>query len=192
MSRFASRVPFRKVGRSGERMPTLLMMHGMTGTADMMRPFAEAILPEGGPARARRSVPSSSSWICVVAVRGLERFTDPTRQPEPHGIVRRGCLLGAAGAGGCAARPAGPLVVGGFSMGGAMAQEMLHLPLADRIIGVIALGTRLIRPMELRLRLEELERSISSGCTGSVTCVSRSRTDGRLHIYSKTQVGPPN
>lgn len=43
-------------------------------------------------------------------------------------------------------------------MGGAMAQEMLHLPLADRIIGVIALGTRLIRPMELRLRLEELER----------------------------------
>ena len=28
-------------------MPTLLMMHGMTGTADMMRPFAEAILPEG-------------------------------------------------------------------------------------------------------------------------------------------------
>ena len=28
-------------------MPTLVMMHGMTGTADMMRPFAEKILPEG-------------------------------------------------------------------------------------------------------------------------------------------------
>jgi hypothetical protein len=28
-------------------MPTLVMMHGMTGTADMMRPFAEKILPDG-------------------------------------------------------------------------------------------------------------------------------------------------
>ena len=28
-------------------MPTLVMMHGMTGTSEMMRPFAEKILPEG-------------------------------------------------------------------------------------------------------------------------------------------------
>ena len=28
-------------------MPTLVMMHGMTGTAEMMRPFAEKILPDG-------------------------------------------------------------------------------------------------------------------------------------------------
>ena len=28
-------------------MPTLVMMHGMTGTAEMMRPFAEKILPLG-------------------------------------------------------------------------------------------------------------------------------------------------
>jgi len=28
-------------------MPTLIMMHGMTGTAEMMQPFAEKILPEG-------------------------------------------------------------------------------------------------------------------------------------------------
>ena len=38
-----------------------------------------------------------------------------------------------------------------------MAQEMLQLPLADRIIGLVALGTRLVRPIELRLRLEELD-----------------------------------
>jgi len=53
--------------------------------------------------------------------------------------------------------PMGPLVVGGFSQGGAMAQEMLQLPIADRIQGVICMGTRLVRPMELRLRLGELE-----------------------------------
>ena len=28
-------------------MPTLIMMHGMTGDASMMRPFAEKVLPEG-------------------------------------------------------------------------------------------------------------------------------------------------
>ena len=28
-------------------MPTLVMMHGMTGTSEMMRPFAEKILPNG-------------------------------------------------------------------------------------------------------------------------------------------------
>ena len=28
-------------------LPTLVMMHGMTGTSDMMRPFAEKILPKG-------------------------------------------------------------------------------------------------------------------------------------------------
>jgi predicted esterase len=53
--------------------------------------------------------------------------------------------------------PMGPLVVGGFSQGGAMAQEMLQLPMADRIIGVIAIGTRLVRGMELGLRLAELD-----------------------------------
>jgi predicted esterase len=51
----------------------------------------------------------------------------------------------------------GPLVVGGFSQGGAMAQEMLQLPMADRIIGVVAIGTRLVRGMELGLRLSELD-----------------------------------
>ena len=28
-------------------MPTLVMMHGMTGTAEMMKPFAKSILPQG-------------------------------------------------------------------------------------------------------------------------------------------------
>ena len=54
--------------------------------------------------------------------------------------------------------PLGPLVVGGFSQGGAMAQELLQLPIADRIVGLICIGTRLIRPMELRMRLDELDK----------------------------------
>lgn len=138
-------------------MPTLIMMHGMTGDASMMRPFAEKILPEG--------------WTLLVPE---ARFAHPQRgltwwryEDFDADVTRRMSLsrrelmdvdaslsqleqLIAEQA------PMGPLIVGGFSQGGAMAQELLQLPIADRIEGVICMGTRLVRPMELRLRLEEL------------------------------------
>jgi len=124
------------------------MMHGMTGNAAMMRPFAEKILPEG--------------WTLIVPE---ARYMQPRRgrtwwryEDEDADATRRMNLsrrelidvdsslsqleqLIAEHA------PMGPLVVGGFSQGGAMAQEMLQLPMADRIIGVIAIGTRLVRGM---------------------------------------------
>ena len=134
------------------------MMHGMTGDASMMRPFAEKILPDG--------------WTLLVPE---ARFAHPTRgrtwwryEDFDADVTRRMSLsrkelmdvdsslsqlekLIAEEA------PMGPLVVGGFSQGGAMAQELLQLPVADRIQGVVCMGTRLVRPMELRLRLSELE-----------------------------------
>ena len=133
-------------------------MHGMTGDASMMRPFAEKILPDG--------------WTLLVPE---ARFAHPTRgrtwwryEDFDADVTRRMSLsrkelmdvdsslsqlekLIAEEA------PMGPLVVGGFSQGGAMAQELLQLPVADRIQGVVCMGTRLVRPMELRLRLSELE-----------------------------------
>jgi len=138
-------------------VPTLIMMHGMTGDASMMRPFAEKIVPAG--------------WTLLVPE---ARFKHPNRgytwwryEDFDADVTRRGRLsrrellevdaslsqleqLIAEQA------PLGPLVVGGFSQGGAMAQELLQLPIADRIEGVVCMGTRLVRPMELRLRLEEL------------------------------------
>ena len=134
------------------------MMHGMTGDASMMRPFAEKILPDG--------------WTLLVPE---ARFAHPTRgrtwwryEDFDADVTRRMSLsrkelmdvdsslsqlekLIAEEA------PMGPLVVGGFSQGGAMAQELLQRPVADRIQGVVCMGTRLVRPMELRLRLSELE-----------------------------------
>ena len=130
------------------------MMHGMTGDASMMRPFAEKVLPEG--------------WTLLVPE---ARFPHPIRgrtwwryEDEDADVTRRRNLsrrelmdvdaslsqleqLIASQA------PMGPLVVGGFSQGGAMAQELLHLPVADRIVGLVFMGTRLGRPMELRMRL---------------------------------------
>ena len=139
-------------------MPTLLMMHGMTGTSEMMQAFAEGILPEGWTLlvpQGRYPHPRRGwswwryeNWHAPPAERaGLSRIelmdVDASLAQLEQEVARHA--------------PVGPLVVGGFSMGGAMAQEMLHLPLAERIIGVIALGTRLVRPMELRHRLSELK-----------------------------------
>jgi predicted esterase len=134
-------------------------MHGMTGDASMMRPFAEKICPEG--------------WTLLIPE---GRFLHPTRgrtwwryEDYDADTTRRSNLsrielidvdsslsqlekLISQNA------PLGPLVIGGFSQGGAMAQEILQLPIADRIVGLICIGTRLVRPMELRIRLEELDR----------------------------------
>ena len=139
-------------------MPTLIMMHGMTGTAAMMQPFAEKICPEG--------------WTLIVPE---ARFTHTNRgktwwryEDFDADVTRRRTLsrkelmdvdssLSQLEQIIAEHAPMGPLVVGGFSQGGAMAQELLQLPIADRIKGVICMGTRLVRPMELRMRLDELD-----------------------------------
>jgi predicted esterase len=138
-------------------MPTLIMMHGMTGDASMMRPFAEKILPEGWTLlvpEARYPHPNRGfTWW-----RYEDFDADVTRRMN---LSRRELMDVDASLSQlekliAEEAPLGPLVVGGFSQGGAMAQELLQLPIADRIEGVVCMATRLVRPMELRLRLEEL------------------------------------
>ena len=138
-------------------MPTLIMMHGMTGDASMMRPFAEKILPEGWTLlvpEARYQHPNRGfTWW-----RYEDFDADVTRRMN---LSRRELMDVDASLSQlekliAEEAPLGPLVVGGFSQGGAMAQELLQRPVADRIEGVVCMTTRLVRPMELRLRLEEL------------------------------------
>ena len=139
-------------------MPTLIMIHGMTGDASMMRPFAEKILPEG--------------WTLIVPearynhpMRGLTwwRYEDYDIDATRRLNLSRRELIDVDSSLSQLEKiiseqaPLGPLVVGGFSQGGAMAQELMHLPIADRIVGIICIGTRLVRPMELRMRLQELD-----------------------------------
>ena len=134
------------------------MMHGMTGNAAMMRPFAEKILPDGWTllvpeARFNHPIRGFTWW------RYDDFYADVTRRMSlsrtelmdvDSSLSQLEKLIAEEA-------PLGPLVVGGFSQGGAMAQELLQLPIADRIQGVVCMGTRLVRPMELRLRLSELE-----------------------------------
>ena len=139
-------------------MPTLIMMHGMTGDASMMRPFAEKILPEGWTllvpeARFKHPVRGFTWW----------RYEDFDADVTRRMMLSRKELMDVDSSLSQLEKliaeeaPMGPLVVGGFSQGGAMAQELLQLPIADRIQGVVCMATRLVRPMELRLRLNELE-----------------------------------
>ena len=139
-------------------MPTLIMMHFMNGYASMMRPFAEKILPEGWTlivpeARYNHPMRGLTWWryedYDIDATRRLnlsrrELIDVDSRLSQLEKIISEQA-------------PLGPLVVGGFSQGGAMAQELMHLPIADRIVGIICIGTRLVRPMELRMRLQELD-----------------------------------
>ncbi len=133
-------------------MPTLVMMHGMTGTSEMMQPFAEKILPDG--------------WDLVVPQAQFEhpnrgytwwRYEGPD-QPGRRILSARelsdvdSSLLTLS-----KLLPNDELVLGGFSQGGAMAQELLQFDL--RIIGIITIATRAVRPMELRQRLSEIEKS---------------------------------
>ncbi len=127
------------------------MMHGMTGTAEMMRPFAEKILPEG--------------WNLLVPEASFEhtsrgytwwRYDSSPDPGKMHlsanelkdldvSLLKLKEIL-----------PDDKLVLGGFSQGGVMAQELLQFDLD--IIGIIAIGTRVVRPLELRFRLQELPK----------------------------------
>lgn len=46
--------------------------------------------------------------------------------------------------------PDGPIIVGGFSQGAAIASALLESEIQSRIIGLVLLGTKTIRPEELR------------------------------------------
>jgi len=128
------------------------MMHGMTGTATMMRPFAEKILPEG--------------WDLIVPEAQFEHprrgFTwwryeggdNPNRRilsskelaDVDSSLLKLIELI-----------PQDNVVLGGFSQGGAMAQELLQFDID--VLGIIAMGTRVVRPLELRQRLQEIPKS---------------------------------
>ena len=139
-------------------MPTLIMMHGMTGDASMMRPFAEKILPEGWTllvpeARYKHPMRGRTWWRYENYDSDVTRRLNLSRTElmDVDASLSQLEQLIAEEA------PMGPLIVGGFSQGGAIAQELLHLPIADRIQGLVCMGTRLVRPMELRMRLRDLE-----------------------------------
>ena len=130
-------------------MPTLVMMHGMTGTAEMMRPFAEKILPDGWSllvpeAEFEHSSRGYTWWRYEGGDQPGRRILSATELSDvDSSLLKLSNLL-----------PDEKLVLGGFSQGGAMAQELLQFE--HDVLGIIAIGTRVVRPLELRQRLQEI------------------------------------
>ena len=133
-------------------MPTLVMMHGMTGTSEMMRPFAEKILPEGWnllvPQAEFEHPNRGYTWWRYEGGDnpGRRILTAKELSDVDASLLKLSNVL-----------PDDELVLGGFSQGGAMAQELLQFNL--KVLGVIAIGTRAVRPLELRDRLTEISPS---------------------------------
>ena len=133
-------------------MPTLVMMHGMTGTAAMMRPFAEKILPEGWDlivpqAQFEHPKRGFTWWRYEGGDNPNRRILTSTELSDVDSSLLKLIEL----------IPRENVVLGGFSQGGAMAQELLQFDID--IIGIIAMGTRVVRPLELRQRLQEIPTS---------------------------------
>jgi len=133
-------------------MPTLVMMHGMTGTATMMRPFAEKILPEGWDlivpeAQYEHPKRGFTWWRYEGGDNPNRRILSSTELSDVDSSLLKLIEL----------IPRDNVVLGGFSQGGAMAQELLQFDID--VLGIIAMGTRVVRPLELRQRLQEIPKS---------------------------------
>lgn len=123
---------------------TLVMLHGMTGTSNKMLPLANKLVP--------------SNWeiFCPEAIiphptRGgfawwlRDEFNDPSGPLNPldeksmeqarDSVTRVIEEI-----------PEGPLIIGGFSQGGAIASLMLERSIQDRIVGLVLIGTKTINP----------------------------------------------
>lgn len=126
-----------------------VMLHGMTGSAEKMRPLAEKFCPpgwevlvldapfphpRGGFAWWVRDAPATD-YLDDETITQLQVSVDFVAENLPSD---------------------GPLIVGGFSQGGAVAQELLLTEYAERIVGVIVLGSKAARPLILFEKLCEL------------------------------------
>jgi predicted esterase len=128
-------------------MGTLVMLHGLTGTAEMIRPLGEALcpagwdllLPEGPHVHPKRG---RGWWI---------RDAPPETPLDGNTLSQVDESLASL----LTQIPRGPLIVGGFSQGSALAQELLTTDFAKEIYGVIVIGGKSARPMDLRLSLSE-------------------------------------
>jgi len=135
-------------------MNTLVMLHGMTGTSEMMMPFAEKICPDGWTLQVPEAVFEHPR-------RGLTWWRyeeEDENSPKRIHLSRRELDDLDASLGPLAEEiemdSLGSVIIGGFSQGGVVAQELLQTSLADMVEGVVCIGTRAVRPLELRLRLD--------------------------------------
>ena len=126
---------------------TLIMMHGMTGTSEKMEELAQRLTPDGW------------SSLCPQA-----KFRHPTRGGFAWWLFGEGVSdeesisqMEDSLTGILDVIPDGPIIVGGFSQGGAMASALLETEASSSIVGLVLIATKTARPDELRVSLPFLK-----------------------------------
>lgn len=126
-----------------------VMLHGMTGSAEKIAPLAEKFCPDGWDVLVLTApLPHPKGgfawWVRDTLV--TEALDESTLQQVQESIDFVVDNLPSEG----------PLIVGGFSQGAAIAQELLLTAIADRIVGVVVIGSKAIRPLMIYEKLCEL------------------------------------
>ena len=122
---------------------TFVMMHGMTGTSAKMEPLAKQLVPKGWDIfcpEGKIPHPTRGGFAWWL------RSEDPTEplQQEALEEVRKSVINVISEI------PDGPIIVGGFSQGAAIASAMMEYDIQKRIKGLVLLGTKTVRPDALR------------------------------------------
>ncbi|MAV57411.1 MAG: hypothetical protein CMA14_00925 [Euryarchaeota archaeon] len=116
------------------------MMHGMTGTADKMEPLARKLAPNGWSVlcpQASIEHPSRGGYAWWLFGDEVSPEESMIQMDESISDILQ--LI-----------PEGPVIVGGFSQGGAMASALLETEASASIVGLVLIATKSARGDKLR------------------------------------------
>ena len=118
---------------------TLVMLHGMTGTSEKMQPLADMLAPNGWnvicpQAEIEHPTRGGFAWWLRAEDPTLPLDSESQKQVEDsmQRVIRE--------------IPNGAVIIGGFSQGGAIASALLETDLHERIVGLVLIGTKTVRP----------------------------------------------
>ena len=118
---------------------TLVMLHGMTGTSEKMQPLAKSLAPNGWNVlcpQAEIEHPTRGGYAWWLRAEDPTLPLDSESQKQVEDSMRRVIRE----------IPNGPVIIGGFSQGGAIASALLETDLHERIVGLVLIGTKTVRP----------------------------------------------
>ena len=121
---------------------TLVMLHGMTGTTEKMQPLARRLAPYGWNVlcpQAEIEHPTRGGFAWWL------RAEDPTLPLDSESQIQVEESMQRV----IEEIPDGPVIIGGFSQGGAIASALLETDLQERIVGLVLIGTKTVRPDSL-------------------------------------------
>lgn len=127
-------------------MPTLVMMHGLTGTAKLIRPLAESLLPLGmNLLLPEATIPHPKRgfawWL---------RDAPPSEPLDEKSLSQVDASVESIVSYIEKEAPNQSLILGGFSQGAAMATELfMHPKIQNRVLGLVLISGKLVRPEKM-------------------------------------------